>query len=154
MANTDLMLLQRVQQRDRSALAALYDAHGGTLYGLLLGLLNGDAPRAERTLEQVFLRIWNGPFTHDVAKGGAFHWFVGLARELAAAHGGGAPSTTTPMVVAEGCMAEKVLYFAWLRGWGLQRTADHLGLTMMEARAALRSALVRSPGAGAVPVEQ
>ncbi len=56
-----MILIDRVAQRDESALKALYDLTARKLYGLALRVVN-NSERAEDVLQESFLQIWrNAP---------------------------------------------------------------------------------------------
>lgn len=78
----DQALISRIADRDRSALAELYDAHARLLYGIVLGLL-ADTDDAEDTLQEVFVQIWRGARTYDPDLGSPRTWMIRLARNRA-----------------------------------------------------------------------
>ena len=83
MATPDLLLLQRVQQRDQAALAQLYDDFSAALYGIVLRVLNGDEGFAQEALQDAFVKIWNNASGYDPSKGRPFTWMMNIARNTA-----------------------------------------------------------------------
>ncbi len=83
MATTDLLLLQRVQQRDQAALAQLYDDFSAALYGIILRVLHGDEGFAQEALQDTFVKIWNSSAGYDPSKGRPFTWMMNIARNTA-----------------------------------------------------------------------
>jgi RNA polymerase sigma-70 factor (ECF subfamily) len=53
----DRVLLDRVAQRDATALVELQRRHAGSLYALAYGILM-DAERAERVVAEAFEQVW------------------------------------------------------------------------------------------------
>lgn len=176
MTPKDLLLLQRVQGRDRSAFAELYDLYGGVLYGLVSRVLEGDEKAAEVVLEEVFLSIWAGASTYDASKGTPCFWMLGIARQLALAHvppsgkhavHPGPPLRIRRPVPAEAitrkaaCAAEErphdeqpdprsgeetLISLAYYKGWGVERIAEHRGLSVQVVRARMRAELMALRG--------
>lgn len=83
MVSPDLLLLQRVQQRDQGALAQLYDDFSASLYGIVLRVLRGDEGFAQEALQDTFVKIWNNASGYDPSKGRPFTWMVNIARNTA-----------------------------------------------------------------------
>jgi RNA polymerase sigma-70 factor (ECF subfamily) len=78
----DAQLLRRLAQRDRVALAHLYDRFAGVLYSTALRILN-DPQDAAAVLQEVFLQIWDNAAAYDPAQGRPFTWALALARSKA-----------------------------------------------------------------------
>ena len=83
MSSPDLLLLQRIQQRDQAALAQLYDDFSAALYGIVLRVLHGDEGFAQEALQDTFVKIWNNASGYDPSKGRPFTWMVNIARNTA-----------------------------------------------------------------------
>jgi RNA polymerase sigma-70 factor (ECF subfamily) len=81
-ALADVALLARVQARDPSAIAALYDRHARMLYSLILRILR-DRSEAEDVLQDVFVRAWTRVETFDRDLGSPVAWLVRIARNRA-----------------------------------------------------------------------
>jgi len=74
----DAALAARLRQRDEDALAQVYDAHAGAVYGLLTRLL-GEAGAQEVT-QDVFLTLWNRPEAFDPTRAGLRGYLLLVAR--------------------------------------------------------------------------
>ena len=59
-ADTDIVLVQRVRDRDLEAFAALYDRHAAHVYGLARRVL-GHSTGAEDVVHDVFVALWEHP---------------------------------------------------------------------------------------------
>ena len=79
---TDIQIVTRLKNRDKSALSDLYDAYGAAFYGQLLTILDS-APLALETLQKIFLRIWNNIDQYDDRKGKLFTWMYRIVRSEA-----------------------------------------------------------------------
>jgi len=79
----DATLMQRLAQRDSTALIELERRHRGSLYALAYGMLM-DSTQAERVVRDVFSQIWYaaGRFTGTRS---AWSWLRETAAELARA---------------------------------------------------------------------
>lgn len=75
-------LIERLKQRDASALSELYDAYSGALYGVVLRIVRTPEV-AEQVLQDVFLKAWRNIEAYDPAKGRLFTWLVNIARNAA-----------------------------------------------------------------------
>ena len=65
---SDAALVVAVGRFDESALAALYDRHGGAIFALARRLLNSRT-LAEEVTQEIFLRLWNRPERFDAERG-------------------------------------------------------------------------------------
>lgn len=73
----DDVLVERVNDGDHDAFAALYDRHSALVYGVARRLL-GDGPQAEDVAQSVFLQVWTRP---EAYRGGNFGaWIARVAR--------------------------------------------------------------------------
>jgi len=75
-------LVERLRQRDRTALALLYDRYSGALFGVISKVIRTDET-AEDVLQETFVKIWNSFPTYDASKGKLFTWMLNIARNLA-----------------------------------------------------------------------
>ena len=75
----DHLLMQRLANRDASALADLYDRHSALLFSLILRIL-GQRGEAEEVLQEVFLTAWTRAGTYNPVLGSPAGWLVGIAR--------------------------------------------------------------------------
>jgi RNA polymerase sigma-70 factor, ECF subfamily len=78
----DAALLQRIVQRDESALAALYDRYAGMLSAVLNRILR-DTQAAEEILQDIFYQLWRTAARFDPARGSLPGWLVVIARNRA-----------------------------------------------------------------------
>ncbi|MGI8747813.1 MAG: RNA polymerase sigma factor [Deinococcus sp.] len=79
--DADAQLLRRLHLRDEAALGLLYDRHSGSVYALLLRLL--DQHSAQEVVQDVFLRLWQAPERFDPARGELRSFLVVMARSRA-----------------------------------------------------------------------
>ena len=75
-------LLRRCAERDRGALARLYEVVAPQLLAMLQRML-GVRAAAEDALQDSFLRIWNQAAQFDPERGRAMAWLVTIARNRA-----------------------------------------------------------------------
>lgn len=75
-------LMQRISQRDQTALADLYDRYAGRVYALALRVLE-DAALAEEVTQDTFLKVWDQADRWDAARGKLSTWLLTLARYTA-----------------------------------------------------------------------
>jgi RNA polymerase sigma-70 factor (ECF subfamily) len=75
-------LLRACAAQEATALEPLYDLAAPQLFGLLLRMLRRRA-LAEEALQEVFLAVWRGAGQYQSARGSAFAWLTGIARNRA-----------------------------------------------------------------------
>ncbi len=75
-------LLVRLQAREESALADLYDHLAPWILGLAERIL-GDADEAEDVLSDVFTQVWARIHQHDARRGPLVPWVLSIARNRA-----------------------------------------------------------------------
>lgn len=80
----DADLMQRVAERDATALIELQRRHAASLYALVYGILM-DAERAERVVAEAFAQMWHAAARLHGRHRGAFTWLSHAAKELARA---------------------------------------------------------------------
>lgn len=78
----EVILLQRIVDRDQVALAELYDKHGRLVFSLALRILRSQCD-AEEVLQEVFVRVWTRAATYDERLGSPAAWLTRIARNLA-----------------------------------------------------------------------
>lgn len=81
-ARTEAALLSRAADGDEDAVAALYDAYGGPIYGFGLRRL-GDPLLAEELVQSVMTRLWRRANRYDPARGSVRTWVFTIARSAA-----------------------------------------------------------------------
>ena len=79
---SDAALIERIVQRDQTALAALYDRYGGMLSSVLNRILR-DTQAAEEILQDIFFQLWRNPSRFDAARGSLPGWLMVIARNRA-----------------------------------------------------------------------
>jgi RNA polymerase sigma factor (sigma-70 family) len=78
----DAPLIAAVQRGDQQALAALYDAYSGALYGIILKVVEKEE-LAQEVLQDTFVKIWRSAGGYDASKGRPFTWMLNIARNTA-----------------------------------------------------------------------
>ncbi|WP_168734950.1 sigma-70 family RNA polymerase sigma factor [Deinococcus sp. KSM4-11] len=74
----DVALVARLHRRDEAALAEVYDAHVGAVYGVLTRML--DQGTAQEVTQDVFLNLWEHPRAFDPARAGLRTYLLVMAR--------------------------------------------------------------------------
>jgi RNA polymerase sigma-70 factor, ECF subfamily len=75
-------LLRRAARGDEDAVAALYEAYAGSLYGFGLRRL-GDPTLAEELVQTVMTRLWRAAARYDARRGSVRTWVFAIARNAA-----------------------------------------------------------------------
>lgn len=76
------LLVIRLKNRDKAAMAEMYDLYSASLYGVILRIVK-DKLLAEDILQDCFVKIWFSFPLFDSQKGHLYTWLVALARNLA-----------------------------------------------------------------------
>jgi RNA polymerase sigma-70 factor (ECF subfamily) len=79
---SDAALIERIVQRDESALAELYDRYAGVLASVLNRILR-DTQAAEEILQDIFFQLWRAPSRFDASRGSLPGWLMVIARNRA-----------------------------------------------------------------------
>jgi RNA polymerase sigma-70 factor, ECF subfamily len=79
---SDAVLIEKVMQRDESALAALYDRYAAMLSAVLNRILR-DSQAAEELLQDIFLQLWRSTGQFDPSRGSLPAWLITIARNRA-----------------------------------------------------------------------
>ncbi len=74
--------MERVVQRDESALAMLYDRYAGMLSSVLIRILR-DTQAAEEILQDIFYQLWRNAERFDASRGSLPGWLTVIARNRA-----------------------------------------------------------------------
>ena len=74
--------MERMVQRDESALALLYDRYAGLLSSVLNRILR-DTQATEEILQDVFYQLWRNAERFDASRGSLPGWLVVVARNRA-----------------------------------------------------------------------
>jgi RNA polymerase sigma-70 factor, ECF subfamily len=80
--SSDAALVNRVVDRDESALAALYDRYSGMLFSMLHRILR-DTQAAEEILQDIFFQLWRTAKQFDPKRGSLPGWLTVIARNRA-----------------------------------------------------------------------
>jgi RNA polymerase sigma-70 factor (ECF subfamily) len=79
---SDAALMERVVDRDETALAALYDRYAGMLSSVLNRILR-DTQAAEEILQDIFYQLWRTATDFDSSRGSLPGWLAVIARNRA-----------------------------------------------------------------------
>ena len=77
--DSDWSLLERIVQKDESALAALYDRYSGLVFAEATRILR-DSGAAEEVLQDLFYQVWRTAEKFDPARGSLPGWLLVAAR--------------------------------------------------------------------------
>jgi RNA polymerase sigma-70 factor (ECF subfamily) len=80
--DSDAALVDRIVQRDESALEMLYDRYAGMLTSVLNRILH-DAQSAEEILQDIFYQLWHKASQFDASRGSLPGWLMVIARNRA-----------------------------------------------------------------------
>lgn len=80
--NDDHALVQAMAREDERAAAALYDRHGGILYGLALRMV-AEAADAEEVVLDAFAQAWKDAGRFDHTRGTVIGWLTTITRSRA-----------------------------------------------------------------------
>ena len=75
-------IMARIKLRDRQALAALYDATSGKLFGVCLRVLKNRS-EAEDVLHDVYVRVWEKAAPYAITGHSPMTWLITVARNMA-----------------------------------------------------------------------
>jgi RNA polymerase sigma-70 factor (ECF subfamily) len=78
----DIELIERISNRDQSAVGELYDRRSKLLYSLIVRIVR-DRSQAEDVLQEVFLALWTRAHTYNRSLGSPVAWLVRIARNRA-----------------------------------------------------------------------
>lgn len=74
--------IQLLKMQDCAAIAQLYDAYGGALYGIVLRIVSS-RELAQQVMQDTFLKAWRYGAEYDESKGQLFTWLLNIARNTA-----------------------------------------------------------------------
>ncbi len=75
----DRSLLERVRNRDQSAMAQIFDRYSGMAYAIALRVLN-DSGQAEDVIQDVFFQVWQNPKVFVPERGSLGAWLAVVIR--------------------------------------------------------------------------
>ena len=81
-AESDAVLMARIEARDARALGELYDRHASRLLGLARRILGGGG-EAEEVVQEVFLFAWRAAASYDAQRGAVLTWLLIATRSRA-----------------------------------------------------------------------
>jgi len=82
MENEESHIVALLHERNRDAIALLYDRFGPTLYGIVLRIVHSKE-LAEDVVQDAFVKAWRHGHTYDPQKGTLFTWLLNIARNAA-----------------------------------------------------------------------
>lgn len=74
--------MQRLHDRDESAMTLFYDKYSAALYGVILRIVKKEEI-AEDVLQESLVKIWHSFSSYDASKGRLFTWVLNVSRNLA-----------------------------------------------------------------------
>ncbi|MEQ8707022.1 MAG: sigma-70 family RNA polymerase sigma factor [Phaeodactylibacter sp.] len=77
--NNEEDLARRLQAKDKSAIADLYDAYAPSLYGIALRVVQSEAI-AQDVVQETFIKVWKNASAYDNRKGTLFTWLLNITR--------------------------------------------------------------------------
>lgn len=75
----DKALIERLQNKDETALSIIYDNYSAALYGVIIRMCK-DEDHAKNLLQDTFLTIWEKSQTYDFEKGRFYTWAYRIAK--------------------------------------------------------------------------
>jgi RNA polymerase sigma-70 factor (ECF subfamily) len=81
-AGDDRILLDRVSERDDTAMTELFDRYGSMVYSVALRVLK-DPGSAEDVMQDVFFQVWENPGAFVLGRGSLGAWLMVVARNRA-----------------------------------------------------------------------
>ena len=151
---SDWSLLERVVQRDESALSALYDRYSGLVFSEAKRVL-GDTGAAEEILQDLFYQIWRTAERFDAARGSLAGWLLVAARNRALSENGVSLKVDLESTAAQNILLHKVrlvmgslpegqrqaLEFAYFEGMSHTEIAEKTGQPLGTVKTRIRSAM-------------
>jgi RNA polymerase sigma-70 factor, ECF subfamily len=78
----EVVLMQRIADRDQTALAEFYDRFGGLIYGMTLRVLQNQI-LAEEAMQDTLMKVWNQAARWNPERSKMVSWLLTLARYTA-----------------------------------------------------------------------
>ncbi|WP_238388043.1 RNA polymerase sigma factor [Hymenobacter sediminis] len=79
---TEVLLVQRLRDRDEGAMTIFYDKYSAALYGVIMRIVKKEEI-AEDVLQEAMVKIWHSFPSYDAEKGRLFTWVMNVCRNLA-----------------------------------------------------------------------
>ena len=80
--NDDVMLMQRIAERDAEALRLLYDRYSGMVFAICVRIVR-DYSEAQQLLIDIFAEVWERSSRYDAGRGTALTYLATLSRSRA-----------------------------------------------------------------------
>lgn len=77
--NNEIELIDRIANKDRKAIAELYDRYAKLIYSLIFKIVK-KKDDTEEVMQEVFLQIWEKAPSFDANKGNVYVWIVTMTR--------------------------------------------------------------------------
>ncbi|MCB0635044.1 MAG: sigma-70 family RNA polymerase sigma factor [Lewinella sp.] len=74
-----------LRQRDRRAIACLYDRYSDALYGVVLRMVRDEAVAAD-IMQECFIKVWRYADRYDESQGSLFTWLLQIFRRTTIDH--------------------------------------------------------------------
>ena len=81
----EVSLIERLQGRDHTALAMVYDLYGRRVYAVILSMVR-NVGIAEDLVQETFFRVWMRVESFDAKRGAFGPWLLTVARNRAVDH--------------------------------------------------------------------
>lgn len=78
----DMLLLQRIAQKDSASFQAFYKKYGGLIFVAISNVLN-DHHDSEDVMQEVLVQLWNKAHLYEPRKGKPLTWITTMARNRA-----------------------------------------------------------------------
>ncbi|HQV01653.1 MAG: sigma-70 family RNA polymerase sigma factor [Bacteroidia bacterium] len=78
----EIQLVTLLKQGDKAAFSTLYDNYSGSLYGIVMRIVN-DEDLAQDVLQEAMIKVWKNIASYDDTKGTLFTWLLNVTRNLA-----------------------------------------------------------------------
>ncbi len=79
--HADEMLILKIADGDRTALATLYERHREAVFGYALSVLR-DRDHAEDALQETFLQVWSAAQRYEVRGKNPLTWMLGITKNV------------------------------------------------------------------------
>lgn len=77
--NSSISLVDQIRAGNRQALAELYDAYAGMVYGVVLKMIRNEE-LAQEIVQDVFLKVWKNIDSYDPSRARISTWMINIAR--------------------------------------------------------------------------
>ena len=78
----EIILVDRIKNKDHRALELLYDKYRSTIFGLVYSIVQR-REEAEDLLQDLFVKIWEKADTYNESKGTVYSWLTTMSRNKA-----------------------------------------------------------------------